>query len=522
MAYDINLTNGNLLATINDGEINTSSSSLSLIGRNVAVYGERVNENLVRLLENFANTSAPSAPLAGQLWYDSSAKQLKLYDSTSWQGISTYVKSATEPTGLENGDMWFNTTTGQVYAKQTSGPGGFRLIGPIAANGFGDTRLIAETFTSNDSSGNHEVLSLYMDGTRLAVFSDDTQYTTGVYAGYSTVKPGININTTVTDAVFNGTATNAAALNNLNSSQFMRSDVDSTNSANVTVAGQLVIGNGSQTHLLNSNVVVQSLGNIGNGAGADSFSIIRNTITDSGVSLRARYSGADKDYVVVDAEEDRVIINSDLTVVGSFNAATATSLANPVQIGLSGNISGSASFDGTANITITTTLDTERLKLSGGTMTGLLNADKGLIASSSGAANLIHATGSKVGILNSNPVVALDVVGAIRAVPVVNGATSGSIILNALTTNHQINLTGTAIIEFANFNLPGQILRIVITGTEYPIGWGDIIYWPNNVSPNFSNGDYGIAVVTLVRANTISPSGPRLDPDFILATYVSY
>lgn len=509
MAYDINLTSGNLLATLNDGEINTSACSLSLIGRNVSVYGERINENLVRLLENFANTTAPSAPLNGQLWYDLSSKQLKLYSSSTWQGLNTYIKSATQPTGLELGDLWYDSTTGQVKIKETSG---FRLLGPIAPAGFGDTKLVAESLPSTDSSGNHEVLSMYVEGTRLLVFSDDSQYTTA-QTGFGTVKPGININTAVASAVLNGTATNASALNNLTSSQFMRSDIDTANSGNVTV-GKLVLASG-QTELMVGNVA-------GYGAGSNNFSILTNTVNNIGLSLRAKYFGSDKDFVIVDSGNNRVVINSDLSVLGSFNAASASALASPVTISLSGNVIGSVSFTGASSVNIVTTHDVERLKITGGTMTGLLNADQGFVASSSSAGNLIYATGNKVGILNNNPKVALDVVGAIRTVPVVTGPTSGTITVNALHTNHQVVLNGAATIGFSNFSEPGQIVRIVLVGTENTVSWDAPIYWPNGATPNLANGTYKIAVITLMNPNSITPSGPRPDANFILATYVSY
>lgn len=508
MAYDINLTSGNLLATLNDGEINTSACSLSLIGRNVSVYGERINENLVRLLENFANTTAPSAPLNGQLWYDLSSKQLKLYSSSTWQGLNTYIKSATQPTGLELGDLWYDSTTGQVNIKETSG---FRLLGPIAPAGFGDTKLVAESLPSTDSSGNHEVLSMYVDGTRLLVFSDDSQYTTA-QSGFGTVKPGININTAVASAVLNGTATNASALNNLTSGQFMRSDIDAANSGNVTV-GKLVLASG-QTELRVGNVA-------GYGSGSNNFSILSNTVNNIGLSLRSKYFGSDKDFVIVDSGNNRVVINSDLSVLGSFNAASASALASPVTISLSGNVIGSVSFNGASSVNIATTHDVERLKITGGTMTGLLNADQGFVASSSSTGNLIYATGNKVGILNSDPKVALDVVGAIRTVPIVASG-NGSILINGMYNNHQLNIDGPSTISFSNFNEPGQIIRIVLVGTENVISWDAPIYWPNGASPNLSNGTYKIAVITLMKPNVIIPSGPRPDDNFILATYVSY
>ena len=69
MAYTVNKTSGAVLTTISDGTIDTTTD-LTLIGKNYAGYGEFLNENMVKMLENFANTSAPSSPLAGQMWWD--------------------------------------------------------------------------------------------------------------------------------------------------------------------------------------------------------------------------------------------------------------------------------------------------------------------------------------------------------------------------------------------------------------------------------------------------------------------
>ena len=70
MSYTINLTDGALFATIADGTINTSSS-MTLVGKNYAGYGEFLDTNFIHLLENSSNTIAPGAPLEGQLWWDS-------------------------------------------------------------------------------------------------------------------------------------------------------------------------------------------------------------------------------------------------------------------------------------------------------------------------------------------------------------------------------------------------------------------------------------------------------------------
>lgn len=89
MPYTVDYSQSSKTAIIvNDGTIDTSTS-LGLIGKNYTRFGETLNENLLHLLENFANTSAPSNPSEGQLWYDTTNSLLKLYDNGVWTTIST-------------------------------------------------------------------------------------------------------------------------------------------------------------------------------------------------------------------------------------------------------------------------------------------------------------------------------------------------------------------------------------------------------------------------------------------------
>ena len=78
MPYNLSLSNNNLLTTLEDGQINTSSSTLTLIGKNYPGYGTFLNENFIQLLEHFASGSSPSNPLPGQLWWDTTNAILKV------------------------------------------------------------------------------------------------------------------------------------------------------------------------------------------------------------------------------------------------------------------------------------------------------------------------------------------------------------------------------------------------------------------------------------------------------------
>ena len=77
-AYTIVRSNGQTLTTIQDGTINTTSSSLSLFGRNSSGYGQGLDTNLIRMLENFSNPTPPSNPILGQLWFNTTLNTLNI------------------------------------------------------------------------------------------------------------------------------------------------------------------------------------------------------------------------------------------------------------------------------------------------------------------------------------------------------------------------------------------------------------------------------------------------------------
>ena len=76
MSYTIIKSDGTVLTTIADGTINTTSTSAGLPGRNYAGYGQALDTNIVRQMENFAKASPPENPLRGQLWYNTNANTL--------------------------------------------------------------------------------------------------------------------------------------------------------------------------------------------------------------------------------------------------------------------------------------------------------------------------------------------------------------------------------------------------------------------------------------------------------------
>jgi hypothetical protein len=208
MSYTINKTDGTLLVELIDGRIDQASTDLTLVGKNYTGYGEDFNENFVKLLENFASTSEPLYPITGQLWYDSSEGRLKVYNGLVFRSADTTIVSATAP-ALLAGDIWVDSTN-----KQVSFSDGTQTIlaGPIYTYGQGVTGFDVQTII--DISGNERTVArLMIGGTAIAIISkvEFTAATTITNFG-TTINAGINISTAYANFRYYGTASTALSL----------------------------------------------------------------------------------------------------------------------------------------------------------------------------------------------------------------------------------------------------------------------------------------------------------------------
>ena len=121
MAYVIYKSDGSLFLTLEDGQLDTSNTSLTLVGKNVINYGQYENTNLIRLLENFSRNVPPANPIAGQMWFDktSDVLRLKVYNGTTWKSLPNVVYSSTTPT-LNIGDFWWKSDSEELYIQSTT------------------------------------------------------------------------------------------------------------------------------------------------------------------------------------------------------------------------------------------------------------------------------------------------------------------------------------------------------------------------------------------------------------------
>ena len=245
MAYKINNTFGTLLVTLPDGTIDTTTTDLALFGKSYAGFGEKLNENLVKLLENFNNTSAPNNKIQGQLWFDQTNKTINVYDGTKFKPVGSPTPSTAQPTNAVLGDEWFDTNANQFYIYNGAD---WTLIGPTTVSGSGVTQVIPET-APDDTGVNQSYLKLVSNDAVVGVVSDvfftpsatDTTAQALVTAGFATVGQGIQLSSAVAAVKFRGTATDTDAMGGVAAANYLRSNANDTTTGRLTVQNDLGI-----------------------------------------------------------------------------------------------------------------------------------------------------------------------------------------------------------------------------------------------------------------------------------------
>jgi hypothetical protein len=197
MSYTINLTNGTTLIPggLSDGTIDTTHTSLVLIGKDYAGYGEFINENFIKLLENFASTAGPANPLKGQLWWDETNNILRVWSGTTWK-ISTGATSSSvtnPPSDLSGlgGDLWFDSTNNQLKVYTGSQ---WITVGPVASTAVGNTGAVP-AIMADTGFGSHIVIQFLFNGVVYAILSKDTFSSS--LTGFPTIRSGLTFNNSV-------------------------------------------------------------------------------------------------------------------------------------------------------------------------------------------------------------------------------------------------------------------------------------------------------------------------------------
>ncbi len=307
MAYTINRTDGTAIATITDGT-SDNSTSVTLFGKSFSGFGEGLNENLVKLLENSASTSAPSSPLRGELWFDTSTSQVKVYDGSSFKPTGGAKSQNSAPTSPGAGDLWHDSDNDQLYVYTGSA---FQLVGPVYTAGQTLSGWLIETLAS--SGGNKVVSSMYAGNTRVAILSKETFTPSATQTGFATIKAGFTLNSTL-GAVFDGTNTQASAIDVSGTSNtsatviaggnFLRADAADTTTGALTIdtdSGILIGGSQELTITVSSNDVT-----------------IAQTTQDKDMKFTVNDGGVTKTPLTLTGADGGIDMTGDLTITGNL------------------------------------------------------------------------------------------------------------------------------------------------------------------------------------------------------------
>ena len=316
MAYTINKTDGTVVATITDGTVD-NTTSLQLFGKSYSGFGEALNENLVKVLENAASTAAPTAPLKGELWFDTTTNQVKVYDGTSFKPTGGAKSSTLLPTSPSAGDLWLDATNDQVFvytgdSRSHQVNDKWELVGPAFTAGQTESGWKIETLAS--SGGDKVVSSMYTGGTRVAILSKETFTPSASQSGFASIKAGLTLNSTL-GAVFEGSTTEASSIDVSSTSNtsatviaggnFLRADAADTTTGALTVDadGGVIIGDAQElTISVSSNDVT-----------------IAQTSLDKDLSFTINDGGVTKTPLTFTGASGNIALTGDVTITGNLN-----------------------------------------------------------------------------------------------------------------------------------------------------------------------------------------------------------
>jgi hypothetical protein len=318
MAYTINNTSGTTLVTLSDGTIDTTTTDLALFGKGYAGFGERLNENVVKLLENFANTSAPANKQKGQLWYDTLNNQIKVWNGSKFKPVGSSTNASTSPTNANTGDFWFDTNNSQFYVYNGTA---WTLIGPTTVAGSGVTQASAQV-VADDVGVNKSILKFITNDAVVGIVSAE-QFTPGTaISGFATIYKGITLSTAIASNKLTGTATDADALGGVAAANYLRSNANDTTSGSLGILNDsgLTIGAGSDLTVTVSGTDVTI-------ANVSSNGDILFTVNDGGVTKTLMtLDGGDGKVTFTDGAIENLRVSGNLTVDGTTTTINTTTL----------------------------------------------------------------------------------------------------------------------------------------------------------------------------------------------------
>jgi hypothetical protein len=356
MAYTVNKTNSSATPnsyTVQDSILNTQTD-ISFIGKGYAGYGEIVAENFLHLLENFSNTSAPSKPIKGQLWFDESEGRLKVYNGSSFNPLGGARYQSSTPASQTQGDLWIDSDTGQLYFYNgTSNV----LVGPPTSTG--TTQGFTYETITDTVPANQNIINLYSDGDRIAIISKNTFTPQAGITGFPSIRKGINLfkhpTDATLDAVIKGKSTDSDALGGVAAANYLRSDTTATAAGPLTISSTSGLTIGAATDF---KFYITGAGDVNNPLAAT----IQNTITDRDIQFIVNDGGNATTVMTIDGATSRIGIGTatPTTALDVSGTVKATAFTGNITGDVTGSVTGGTGSFSALTITGTTISQTIR------------------------------------------------------------------------------------------------------------------------------------------------------------------
>jgi len=303
MSYTINHANGTNPIVIADGYTD-KSTSITLVGKNTPNYGQYLDQNFLNMLESFANSTQPTNPIAGQVWYDTKNAVLKVYNGTFFKNISSATNSSTQPLNAVTGDLWWDNINNVLNCYSGTG---WVPVGPIGGSG----QVVSETLYDTGTNP-HSVISMKLNNYRYVILSKDAYFVPNVgITGFSSISPGLNLASTsfVSNNKFVGQASDSAALGGVTAASFMRADQNTSTVGTLSVVNNsgVTIGTSQQLSLSAQSNQVQ----------------INNNLSNGTMSFYAKPGGTATAALDILANAD-VRVNGNLFILGNLDITTST------------------------------------------------------------------------------------------------------------------------------------------------------------------------------------------------------
>ena len=485
MSYIITKTDGTTLTTIADGQVDSASTNLSLAGPNYVGYGQKLNENLVYLLENFAGNSAPTGQnIVGQLWFDKYHQVLNVYANSTlgFVPVNGVIVNDNQPVTIQNNTIWYDSKHNQLNFYNS---GTFTLIGPMYTSQQGPSGAIPVTVNDFYSAGvTHNIVQLQFGSTVIAIFNKDAAFVPSPsIAGFPLINTGLTLNNTLT-----GTALNSNLVGNVTGNL-------TGNVVASTLVGTLtgnVVGNVQATTVtaisLNGNLTGNVVGNV------TATSVIAKNFTGP---LTGNVVGNVSATIVNSTTITATTLNTSYFTT-FYDAPTNFATANAQITG--GNISGIVNFTGTSGTF--GSVNTGTITVTGGSLTGLTNlaSTYGLLTNfSTGNAQITGGslTGINTLLATSGQITSLTNVTTLSAT---NSSFTTEVVTNFSTGNAQI--TGGSVLGLSNlYATTGWHQNLSVSNLL--VSGGSISGLTNLFATNINTTNFGTGNV-LITGGTLS------------------